>query len=420
LSQLPHPLTLSFDDPSLEREFWIAFARSRRRYLQTGVVLLGILYAAFGIVDANLFGDQIRTLVIVRYGFAMPLMLLAWPLVLLERYRELSERRVQEILLWLGVVATCGILAMGGLTMSHANLQQTMVGTLGFFITLTFIYGFTQLRFAYSAALGVITTLSGFAYLLWFVSAPSFVWIAVITLGVAVNAAGFWVARSMELLVRQDFVQKRAIEAEHARSERLLANALPVEIARRLLEDEADLGAERAALAERHDAVTVLVADIAGFTPLAERMPEGDLAQMLDRLFSVYDALAAEHGVEKVKTLGDAWVGAAGAPTARADHADRAARLALAMLRAVEGLRSELASPVDVRIGVHSGPAVAGVIGRTRFAYDLWGDAVDGAKAMEQAGAPGRVRLSEQTAALLSPGVGTVQREGAAVWLADA
>ena len=414
----PHPLTLSFADPALESEFWIAVARARRTYLQVGIILLGVLYAAFGIIDASFFGAQFRMLAIVRYGVAVPLMLVVWPLVLLDRYRELSERRVQEILLWLGVVATGGILVMTGLMIPHANLKQVMLGSLGFLVTLTFLYGFTQMRFTYSAALGTITTAVGLGYVVAFLSAPSFVWVAIVTFGVAVNGAGFWVGRSMEVLARRDFVQRRAIEAERARSERLLANALPAEIARRLLDDDADLGAERAALAERHDAVTVLVADIAGFTPLAERLPEGELARLLDLLFSAFDALAAEHGVEKIKTLGDAWVGAAGAPTARADHADATARLALAMIRHVEKVRAELPAPVELRIGVHSGPAVAGVIGRMRFAYDLWGDAVDGAKAMEQTGAPGRIRLSERTAGLLSAGVATVSREGSTLWLA--
>lgn len=413
----PHPLTLSFADPVLESEFWSAFARARRTYLQTGIVLLGVLYAAFGLIDASFFGAELRLLAIVRYGVAVPLMLLVWPLVLLDRYRELSERRGQEILLWLGVVATGGILVMTSLVLPHANLQQLMLGSLGFVVMLTFLYGFTQMRFIYSAALGTISTAVGLGYVVAYLSAPSFVWVAIITFSVTVNAAGFWVGRSMEVLARRDFVQKRAIQAERTRSERLLANALPADIARRLLEDDADLGAERAALAERHDAVTVLVADIAGFTPLAERLPEGELARLLDLLFSAFDALAAEHGVEKIKTLGDAWVGAAGAPAARTDHADATARLALAMIRHVESVRAELPAPVELRIGVHSGAAVAGVIGRMRFAYDLWGDAVDGAKAMEQTGAPGRIRLSEQTAALLSAGVGTVRRDGAAVWL---
>jgi class 3 adenylate cyclase len=404
----------------MESAFWVDYARARRKYLQVGVVLLGVLYAAFGIIDARFFGDQFRVLALVRYGVVVPLMLAVWPVVLLDRYRELAERRVQEILLWLGVVATGGILAMAVFMIPHSNVQQVMVGGLGFLVTLTFLYGFTQMRFVYAAALGSITTLVGFGTMLAFLSLPSFIWVAIVTFGVVVNAAGFWVGWSMEVLVRRGFVQKRAIEAERARSERLLANALPAEIARRLLEDDADLGAERAALAERHDAVTVLVADIAGFTPLAERLPEGELARLLDLLFSAFDALAAENGVEKVKTLGDAWVGAAGVPHARPDHADATARLALAMIRHVETLRAELPQPIELRIGVHSGPAVAGVIGRTRFAYDLWGDAVDGAKAMEQAGAPGRIRLSGQAAALLSPGIATVTRDGEAVWLESA
>ena len=409
-------VSLRFLDDAQERAFWLDFARARHRYVKMGVVLLGVLYSSFAWVDAVAFPEHLRALAWTRLGVVVPLMMASWPVVLMERFRPLYERRVQEVLLWLGVVSTGGILAMGALVSRHASVLETIVGTLGFLVTLTFLYGFTQLRFLYSAILGLGTTAAGLYFLIWNLEVPTFLWLAVVTFGLAVNGSGLWVSRTLELLARSAFVQAQAISLERERSEQLLSNALPAEIARRLRDDDAALGAEREALAEGHEAVTVLVADLVGFTPLAERLSESELARLLDKLFTVFDSLGDELGVEKIKTLGDAWIAAAGAPTPRADHAEATCRLAVAMLSAVDELRAATGVEVNVRIGVHTGPAVAGVIGQLRFAYDLWGDAVDGAKAMEASSAPGRARISRSTRALL-PETVALEADGDAAFL---
>jgi class 3 adenylate cyclase len=264
----------------------------------------------------------------------------------------------------------------------------------------------------YSVSLGTFASATGFFYLWAFLHAPVPVWVTIVMYGFAVNAGGFWLGRTLETLARRDFAQKAAIAKEKDRSERLLANALPAAIAHRLRDADLRLGAERAALAERHEAVTVLVADLVGFTPLAEKLAPEELAALLDRLFSTFDELCTRRGVEKIKTLGDAWIAAAGAPDACADHTERTARLALDMLRAVESLQADAPHSFAVRIGVASGSAIAGVIGRTRFAYDLWGDAVDEAKAMEHGGAAGKVRVSERAAKALG-GRFRIEEEGA-------
>lgn len=407
-----HPVTLHFLDEGRERAFWRSFARARRRYMRMGLVLLGVLYAAFGVVDAVAFPEHFRSLAVTR-AVVLVLMLAAWPVVLADRFRDLYERRMQEILLWVGVVSTGGILAMGAQVSQRATLLETIVGTLGFLVTLTFLYGFTQLRFLYAAALGTAMTVVGVYFLTVYMAAPTFLWLAIMVFGVAVHASGWWVSRTLELLSRSAFVQEMATLEQRERSERLLGNALPAEIARKLRDDDAALGTEREALAERHDAVTVLVADLVGFTPLAERLSPDELARLLDRLFSAFDALGDAHGVEKIKTLGDAWIAAAGVPTARDDHAAATAGLALAMLDAIDEMRAATGEEVRVRIGIHSGAAVAGVIGHQRFAYDLWGDAVDGAKAMEATGQPGRACVSASTRARLPAHVAVDEEDGA-------
>ena len=176
----------------------------------------------------------------------------------------------------------------------------------------------------------------------------------------------------------------RAREREQAKSERLLLNVLPESVAARLKQTDG-------IIADDLPAVTVLFADIVGFTPSAERLSAADVVALLDRVFARWDALAAEHGVEKIKTIGDAYMVAGGIPIARDDHAEAVADMALAMGPALPAA-AEIGAPLDVRIGIDTGPVVAGVIGRAKFIYDLWGDTVNTASRMESHAAPGRSR----------------------------
>ena len=180
----------------------------------------------------------------------------------------------------------------------------------------------------------------------------------------------------------------RARERAMAESERLLLNVLPEPVAARLKR-------EQAIIADAHPAVTVLFADIVGFTPLSERLSPEDVVVLLDQVFARWDALAARYGVEKIKTIGDAYMVAGGIPAPRDDHAEAIAEMALAMLPAADRCAAEMGVPLTVRIGIATGPVVAGVIGRAKFIYDLWGDTVNTASRMESHAAPGTIQVSE-------------------------
>jgi len=186
----------------------------------------------------------------------------------------------------------------------------------------------------------------------------------------------------------------RARDREQARSERLLLNVLPAPVAARLKRHEG-------IIADAHDDVTVLFADIVGFTPLSERLAASDLVALLDRVFALWDQLAARHGVEKIKTIGDAYMVAGGIPTPREDHAEAIAEMALAMVPEVARLTAETGLPLQVRIGIDTGPVVAGVIGRAKFIYDLWGNTVNTASRMESHAQPGAIQVTERTWARL-------------------
>ena len=215
-------------------------------------------------------------------------------------------------------------------------------------------------------------------------------WVYVMNVStVAVFVAGFSYILRMQMLTVDNKLRR-----ERERSESLLLNVFPAPIVERLKAKED--------IADRHEAISVLFADIVGFTPLsAKRTPE-ELVEVLGGLFSAFDELAARHGVAKVKTIGDAYMAVAGAPEPSDDHALRAAHLALDMVAATRRIAEELGEPLELRIGLNSGPAVAGVIGQQRFCWDIWGDTVNVAARMESHGAGGRVHVSGATQALLA------------------
>ncbi len=181
------------------------------------------------------------------------------------------------------------------------------------------------------------------------------------------------------------------IEEEKARSEELLLNILPRPIADRLK-------SENQPIADGFSNVTVLFADIVGFTKMAEFKPPEEVVGMLNGIFSSFDALCEMHGVEKIKTIGDAYMAAAGIPTPSPTHAEKVAEMALDMMEAVREFPFE---GLQIRIGINSGPVVAGVIGSSKFIYDLWGDAVNRASRMEAYGLTDNIQVSEETYDLL-------------------
>jgi len=184
------------------------------------------------------------------------------------------------------------------------------------------------------------------------------------------------------------------VEQQKRHSESLLRNMLPPEIATRLRNGESNI-------ADHYDDATVLFADVVGFGNITARMKAYEIVGCLNQLFSEFDRLAEDAGVEKIKTIGDNYMAVAGVPTPRSNHARTATKLALDMIKAARRLHSRLPVPFPIRVGLHSGPVMAGVIGTRRFAYDVWGDTVNIAARVEAASQPNRVLTSAATAKVL-------------------
>lgn len=179
------------------------------------------------------------------------------------------------------------------------------------------------------------------------------------------------------------------LEKERQRSEDLLLNILPISIVHRLKE-------EQSVIADHFDSTTILFADIAGFTRLAEALEPIALVSLLNRIFSSFDSLVEKYSLEKIKTIGDAYMVSGGLPDPKADHLEAIADLALAMKKSASGFTIDSVQPIDIRIGIHTGPAVAGIIGNKKFSYDVWGDTVNTASRMESHGVIGQIQVSDK------------------------
>lgn len=224
--------------------------------------------------------------------------------------------------------------------------------------------------------------------------------------GVALKLVGLLTETTLQKLAETEL----ALRTEKQKSEQLLLNILPQRIAEKL-KHKPD------AIAEQFSEATILFADIVGFTPLSSTMSAIELVDFLNQIFSAFDQLADEYGLEKIKTIGDAYMAVGGIPVPRTDHAEAVAQMALGMQTAIAQLNSILNQTFQIRIGLNTGPGVAGVIGVKKFIYDLWGNTVNVASRMESSGVPGKIQVTPETYQLLRHAYlleerGTIQVKG--------
>jgi adenylate cyclase len=220
-------------------------------------------------------------------------------------------------------------------------------------------------------------------------------WFTSTMLALNIAVGGTIVFTLLAVFASQRRAALAALQVEQAKAENLLLNILPRSIAEKLK-------AQTQPIADQFESASILFADVVDFTPWSERLTPVEVVGYLDRLFSHFDALADRYGLEKIKTIGDCYMAAAGVPTPRPDHARALALMALDMVEAMHSSDDVEHLGLELRVGINSGPVVAGVIGRKRFLYDLWGDAVNTASRMESHGTPGRIQLTRATYDLLA------------------
>jgi guanylate cyclase len=283
----------------------------------------------------------------------------------------------------------------GGLMLVGGFLPSGAVGLWGILAPLGALL-FLDVRQAvrWFVAFSFVFVLTGILGELLFTDVDLPVWFTSTMLALNVVGAGAVAFTVLASFANQRNEALTALRAEQERSEALLVNVLPGSIAERLK------GATRT-IADHFESASILFADVVEFTPLARGLAPAEVVGVLDQLFSHFDRLVERHGLEKIKTIGDCYMAASGVPDPSSDHARRAALLALDMRDGVATSEIGGRRGLELRIGINSGPVVAGVIGTKRFLYDLWGDAVNIASRMETNGTPGEIQITRATYELL-------------------
>jgi class 3 adenylate cyclase len=345
-----------------------------------------VTWAAFGplaqlvVEEGGLVRDAI-----IRYGLGVPSALVALGLSYLPGFRRIWQPVLAGTILFSGLVWV--------IHRALVAAERPDWGYAGNMLILIFAYILSRLQFRYSALVGVglIVMHNVGAFLFTDDSTTDVVfgdYFLLITAFVGTIGA-YLLERSQRLL----FLRERELDRERGRSEGLLRNILPEQIADRL--KQRDPATEHGHIAQAYGEVTVVFADLVDFTQQSGRSQPPAIVALLDEVFSRFDALAERFGLEKIKTIGDAYMAVAGVPEPRPDDVEVAAQMALAMRDEVDRLRWPSGDPMSVRIGMATGPAVAGVIGTRKFAYDLWGDTVNTAARMESNGIPGEIQVSD-------------------------
>lgn len=330
--------------------------------------------------------------------FALSLLMVAGQLVNLALFRRLRRIELEvAISATLGCVALLtGTVLFGGLTRTPGTMTWAMLIPLGLILLVggrAWIAGYLGLVALLTVALVLEATTQAVAELPYGVA---------LTLSLANVLAPAALATGLVL-----YIDGERRDAKR-QSDALLRNVLPDPIATRLK------GGERV-IADQVEQASVVFADIVDFTPLAEARAPHEVVGILNALFTEFDRLADVHGLEKIKTIGDAYMAVAGVPRPRADHAEAALRLAFAMHGAAADQPALDGKPLRIRTGIASGPLVAGVIGERKFSYDLWGDTVNTAARMESSGIPGRIQVTDATRRLLDGRYAFVRRPGVEV-----
>lgn len=405
----PHPVTLRFQSATAESTFNLEYRKNAVRYFRSvGIYLLAIMIALSitGLfVEFTVNREHVQKLL---WFVFIPLTIAAVIVLSVKAYASHAHLIIGVYVMLAGVVACV-----------FPRIQSPdFVAFYGHsYLMLLALVMFPLGRLRALSGTAIMIVLLG-TYLLTMSTLPgleSGVLVKQTALILAAGVFGFGIGYLIELNARRSFAARMLIEEreqqlreekenltrsearlreEQEKSDALLLSVLPRSIAARLKE-------EGKSIADGIVECTVLFSDLVGFTGLSQELGPRALVDLLNRMFSAFDALSEKHGLEKIKTIGDAYMVAGGVPEYKSDHASAIAKMALDMCSFIEQFSIDNNLALDVRIGIHSGPVVAGIIGTKKFSYDLWGDAVNMAARMESHGLAGKIQTTEATYLLL-------------------
>jgi adenylate cyclase len=373
-----HPLSLRFRDPDLEAGFRAARAGANLRQLRVSLLIAAALNIGFAPLDYLVLRQNVFTALIIRVPIATAVFLVALGL----SYSPLFRGRETYLP---SIVVLCFTLAYAVL---NAIAASPDVYLSGFIIVTLYLLVFVPTGFMVSSGLAWFCTVVFAATIPLSRTIALGSLLTVYTQFIAANLVGMFVLYWMERFRRLDFLNLMRIEDERSRHHKLLARILPRSVIERL-----ERGEQR--IADEFPESTVLFADIVGFTEISARHKAAEIVELLNGVFGRFDELVERHGVEKIKTIGDAYMVAGGVPDRGPGHVEAIADLALEMIAETSHILGPDGEPLQIRIGIHTGPLIAGVIGESRFGYDLWGNTVNTASRMESHGVPGRIQVSD-------------------------
>jgi class 3 adenylate cyclase len=375
------PLTARFIDPELEAEFWNdRFETQLHAQLPSFYGIAALMAALMGIADWLTLPSELQPMLqALRFGVLVPAGLSAALYSSREPYRRIHQRAAVA----LACAGGCYLLMLHVIAGPIGPLFPMALAPLVVVLPLMFRLDVPWAAIFWLSIMGAYIAVNA----LWVQADPAAIGVVLSTI-LVFGIAGLFVLRSTEGAARRQYTAGQIIESERARSERLLLNILPPPIAARLKNGEGPI-------ADEYTQATVLFADIAGFTDWSGTVSPTIVVERLQEIFNAFDALALKHGCEKIKTIGDAYMVAAGLPLPRDDHAEAIAEMALEMFQVLDELNRSHEHRLNLRLGINTGPVVAGVIGAHKFVYDLWGDAVNLASRMESQGVVGRIQVTE-------------------------
>jgi len=382
-------VTLSFTDAALEKLFRLDHARQTLSQVRAALIIAAVLYGLFSVIDFITIQEGQWATLVVRFAIAIPTFVLGY----IATNRPYFRKRLQLLVAIVMLVAGIGI-AVIGVLYENAGSDLYLAAT---FLPIFWAYIYSGLRFINA----VITTLILFiTFNIMFYFASDLVMTTLVTynfLLITSMLIGMLGGYMIESYFRRDFVNKKLLRLEKRENERLLLNILPEHIAE-------ELKSNSGTIAKDYEQITVLFSDLVGFTKLSQCHTAKEIVAILNDIFSRFDELTGVLELDKIKTIGDAYMVTSNLRNPKGDSIHRVAEFALEIQSIVDKYNKSSGHDIHIRTGIHTGAAVAGVIGVKKFVYDVWGNTVNIASRMESECPVGGIQVSEESYALLKDG----------------
>jgi len=381
-----HLFSLSFHDNELESRYRAEHNRKTLGQVRVAIIIAAVLYAVFSFLDFIVIPDGRWKALMFRFGFVIPILILGYA----ATHKNYFKKNMQSLVVPIIYVAGLGI-ALISYSYQDVRSELHLTGTL---LPIFWAFIYSGLRFinAVKVSLALILTYEFIFFGLSNISVEilviyNFFLLASLIIGIL---GGY----TIESYFRRDFINEQIIKQEKLKNEQLLLNILPRNIAE-------ELKTQPGTIAKNYDQITVLFADLVEFSAWSLKNTAHDIVRLLNEIFSMFDALTDKYNLEKIKTIGDAYMVTNNLRETENSNVESVARFAFDMRRAVDSFNTRTKHNVRLRIGIHTGPAVAGVIGVKKFVYDVWGSTVNVASRMEATCPKNEIQVSEATYELL-------------------